>query len=787
MNRLFERFRRYPFFLLTPLAIFGIFCGTWLISWPWSVFATLCCLIPLLFLPNNRLKQYLLLISLIFIFAIRFHLSERIIASDHYLNYDWKTIHACQGMIDDAIYRINGSNKYILDIRKIFCHDTMHTVSGKLMLYSNRIFKYGDYLQFEKEWRLPDDKKNPGQFDYRKYLNRQDIYALVFLNTGDPVSLLAQAKGNPVYQYIIEPVRGFIRQILERCNSEDISSLLSALILGERQNLDQSTVTNFTLSGVVHVLAISGLHVGFLLIFITIVLQLFRIPYRSRFIILLVFLFLYLALVRFKPSVLRASLMAVLYIYGTIREKKVEPLHILFSAAFLMLLYNPRDLYNPGFQFSYLAVAGILVLFPRLNLIFSHRGIGLQFKVVRYIWYSFLISFAATLFTLPLTIYYYGIWPVYSIPLNVLVIPLVGIVLFLGFMQIVIASLSTTIALGIGQLIAITVKLITGSIQLCIHLPYAALDLPTPPLVLILLSYIFIFLLLTVKNVYRIGIVLGFFTLILCYWFVSRLSDGNADLTVAMLDVGHGDAAIVRFPNGKSLLIDAGDCTPYFDHGLQTVLPYLKVQGDLHLTYVVITHADRDHAGGIVSLIGRVAIDTLIINNAMNMSPLGDRIVKKSHTSGITIRYVSQGQYLYPDAACRVYVLHPYSQGDSDLSDNDRSVVLKIQYGKVGILFTGDIEEEGIKNICNYGAFLESEILKLPHHGGMVSHSPALLQIVNPVIAVASVSENNRFNLPSYKLLQYLKMMQIPVLQTGQEGAVIFNVTPCSIRRIKWR
>jgi competence protein ComEC len=786
-----DMFRSKPFLLLSPLAILGILCGAWLIPWPWSMILAVCFLVCFLLPVPVRWKKILILLCLISVFSVRYHLSENFIAKNHYLNYDWSKITSYRGIIEDAVYRQNGNNKYILQLKEVLNVKRTQYVSGNILVYSERYFFYGDCLELSKIWQEPAGQRNPGQFDYRIYLNRHDIYAVVYLSKYDSVSVIGQRQGNWFLHRIIEPARSYVQSMILQYNSPTISPLLKALFLGERQDLDTNMVREFALSGVVHILAISGLHVGYIILFITVILQLLRIPYRSQFIILLVILTLYVVLVRFKPPVLRASLMAVLYIYGKIREKKIDNKNILFGTAFLLLLFEPRDLFNPGFQFSFLAVAGILILFPRLKKRLFTKDFYFGRIFLKYFWYGMVISFSATLFTLPLTIYYYGIWPVYAVPLNLIVIPLVGIILFLGFMQILFGSFSISLALGIGQLIELVYRFMTAIIHSTMNLPLAVLDLPRPSWIFIILTYIFIILLLSLNKRFRLKLMFAFLSLLIFFLFIGNIGGGRSDLIITMLDVGHGDAAVVHFPNGNTLLIDGGDCTSNFDHGLQTVLPYLKEMGVLHLTYVLVTHGDRDHAGGVVHLLDRVQVDTVVISDYLCNSAIADQIINISHKHNFLLRRVSRGDYLFPDPTCRIYVLHPPDSNSASLaesfSSNNQSIVIKLQYGAAGILFTGDIEAKGIDEVLDFGDFLECELIKLPHHGSMVSKTPDLISKVNPLAAVASVSGFRRFNLPSPKLVQFLKSNRIPLMQTGHEGAIMFEITPNSIRRINWR
>jgi competence protein ComEC len=786
-----ELLKAKPFVLLIPIAIAGILAGAWFVSWPWSLVATICCL-GLLLLPfPARFKNLILVATLFNAFAVRYHCDDLFIPKNHLCTIDWQQVGSYQGMIKDAIYRQNGNHKYILQLQHVMLGDSCVTITGKILVYSDRHFDYGDQISLSKEWRKPAAQRNPGQFDYRNYLNRHDIHAVVYLSKYDSVSLMVQEQGAWLFQEVIEPVRTAMQRIIYRYNSKKVSPMLKALLLGERQDLDREIVEEFTLSGVVHVLAISGLHVGYIILFVTMILRLLRIPYTSQFIILLLLLTVYVLLVRLKPPVLRASLMAALYIYGKLREKRVDNLNVLLGTAFLLLLFEPGDLFNPGFQFSFMAVLGILLLFSRLQNVPVISNFCCRFVPIRYIWYGLLISISATVFTLPLTIYYYGIWPIYAILANLLVIPLIGIILFLAFIQLLVSVISIHLALGVGQLIDHIFTLLTGAVQITTDLPYAAWDLPKPSWFIILFIYAFLLSILLVKKRYRLKTAAIFIVLISIPLLIGIWNRKERRMILTLLDVGHGDAAVVHFPNSNTMLIDGGDSTPFYDNGIQTVLPYLKEKGSLHLTYVVVTHGHKDHAGGVVALLNRVRVDTVVINPYPCDTPLIDQITSLCHAYHIAIRRVSFGDCLYPDNECRVYILHPPKPGEASssesLSCNDQSIVIKLQYGKTDVLFTGDIEEKGISCILPFGAFLESELVKLPHHGSMVRQTPAFLHEVNPMVAVASASAYRRFNLPSVKLMQFLAQNHIPFLHTGREGAVMFEITPTSLRRINWR
>jgi competence protein ComEC len=322
------------------------------------------------------------------------------------------------------------------------------------------------------------------------------------------------------------------------------------------------------------------------------------------------------------------------------------------------------------------------------------------------------------------------------------------------------------------------------------ELPYAAIHTPIPDLWQILFFYILILLLFnaSVKKtlLLPLSIVVYFFVL-----FILNRSDQDY-LEVAFLDVGQGDASFLKFPNGNTMLIDGGATSFQWDQGSKTIIPFLKKRGILHLDYVIGSHGHNDHIGGLLSVIENITVDTLVLNDYKYNSKLYRNLINKAKSNKIPIKTVKIGDQLYPDPMCRVYVLHPdtahiRAETFSGAECNNSSIVLKVQYGKNGILFTGDLEKSAENPVLRYQHFLESEILKVGHHGSSTSSSLAFISFVNPILAVISVAQKNKFGHPSPSTLIRLKKAGITTQQTNHKGALLFHITPDQITRIAWR
>jgi competence protein ComEC len=320
--------------------------------------------------------------------------------------------------------------------------------------------------------------------------------------------------------------------------------------------------------------------------------------------------------------------------------------------------------------------------------------------------------------------------------------------------------------------------------------PSAYVEVPFPVFWQVVLCTIAAFVFLNLKNRFS-RMVFLFFLVFQVLYLVFKLNERNPDLQVAILDVGQGDASVLTFPNRKMMLIDAGDVMENWDSGLNAVLPFLKTRGTLHIQYAVSSHPHDDHIGGFYSLLQKIRVDTFVINDYSYPSQIYNQILKLCQKRGTGIRRVRKGDYLYPDVSCRVYILHPDSMFTSlrtydGATCNNTSLVLRIQYGQNQILFPGDLQIDAEGSILYYEDFIESEIIKISHHGAANATSSSLLEFVQPLCAVIPVARKNKFKHPSPHTLTRLQEKGIPYYQTSREGAVLLDVGPVQIRRVNW-
>lgn len=792
-----------PFIFLTLISVIGILLGKFFIAFEIALWISLgllfLSLLSKIILKNANPALFFLFASIIFLMVLRWN-AVYSYPNNHIAFMEETKIESITGIVVQANYRSTDKNKYILDVSSAIVDNKPIETCGKVLLTTVQMKKryfYGDFLNVKCKLQKPKGRRNPGQFDYKNYLSGKGIYLLTYVNRIDSIEILKRNAGNILIQNIIEPVKIHVNQMIKSNLSANNGAILKALLLGEKKDIENRILDQFKNVGVVHVLAISGLHVGFIVLFIFVLLSFFRLNYNTKIIILLLILFIYVAVINFKAPVVRASIMAGLYFLAKVSERKINLFNIVFFAAFIILLIDPHELFNPGFQFSFVAVLSIVYGYPKLNTMFplksklreGNNRSKVRIYFSKFIWDPFLVSIAAVLGTLPLTIYYYGIIPTYALVANIIVIPLIGLIVILGLLLVIFSLISSTITSSLGIFIDLLFDLLKYVISVFDKLPYSHFHSTTPSIITIILLLILVYLLFNFASRKHRTTALAIATIIILINL--ETTNNSGDLEVTFLDVGQGDASFIKFPNNESMLIDGGDATKKWDQGKNAIIPFLNYNNVSRLKYAVASHPHNDHIGGLIEILNTIKVDTLVISSYKFNTKKYLEMVKTCELNKIPIMYVKKGDKLHPDSSCRVYILHPTKEfvEEHDYSGeecNNSSIVMKIQYGENGILFTGDAEKDAEHAYSKYGDFLESEIIKMGHHGSKTSSTQQLLNYVNPLAAVISVAERNKFRHPSPITIWKMKNYNIKPFLTSRNGAVQFRVSKDEIRFIKW-
>jgi competence protein ComEC len=560
-------------------------------------------------------------------------------------------------------------------------------------------------------------------------------------------------------------------------------------LLADRRLIDKDINENFINAGVVHLLAVSGLHVAYIVLIFLFVFNRFNV--YVRLILTAMGLLFYLIITGANPPVFRSTVMALTMLIAPVTGRDYKGINSLALAALIILLIDPRQLFDPSFQLSFMAILSLILSYPWLKQLIDQ--IGNISKITR----SFLIycgtSLAIQVGILPFMLIYFQRLSVAALFANIIVIPIAGAIIAFG----IITLITSTFALWIAAIYASANELLTYLLYSIIHaiggqrFSYITFSqFSVYDSIIFYLCIIVIFLMITKFITTRAkvtGTVLTIIAMIIFIQFDDYALTPKNMLSVISIDVGQGDAFYVKFPNGKTALIDAGNITPFFDNGRDLIEPLLRKFGTDKIDYGFISHIDSDHYKGFLSLIRDNHIK-YIFKPKYDKLPENDRnleiFMKKE---GIPFSYYSKGKIDVGNV--RIYILNDTTNSYfANQVSNNMSGMLKIVYGSTSFLFTGDAEIKVEKDyISKYGNFLKSTVLKASHHGSRNGTSQEFLEYVKPEFSIISCGVMNKYNHPNKEVVDRLTEMHVKILRTDQSGAVSMRSDGYKVQNVNWK
>ncbi len=667
--------------------------------------------------------------------------------------------------------------------RKFICNFWRDTTNVLDSIYEE--LKIGNIISFISTVSRAKNQRNPGEFDYEDYLLKKGIYGAINCYKIESVKILGHKA--EFLSNLIFTIRRVIDERIKLLHNATSAALLKGILLADRSDVDYDIRTSFVNSGVIHVLAVSGLHVGFISALFFMILSRFDI--RVKYILTIFGIILFLIITGGHSSVFRASTMAVVYLIAKLTNRSTNGFNSISIAALIILLLNPRELFNPGFLLSFSAVISILIIYP----ILSQRVNNLRIKgIFKYLALFISVSLAAQLGTLPFTLVYFNKLSLVSLFANLIVIPLIGFIVSIGILTL----LSSIVSFGLATIIATTniflIDLLFYVVNLSSNISFSYVPIYNFSILDSIIFYTFLSVILFIIVKFKNKLLSILSILILSYSMINFMSVDNrpilpiGKLSIVTIDVGQGDSFLIKFPNQKTALIDAGEATEYFDNGDRVIYPLLNKMGVDKINYAFLSHMDSDHFAGYISLVEKGIIDT--VYKPFDNISTKDRIFEEylaAHQIGCL--YYANQSISFEDS--RVYFLNDtinYSYKNFD--SNNKSGIIKIVYGKTSFLFVGDAEIEAEEYLVErYADFLDSDVLKVGHHGSKSSSSDEFLDLVNPQIGIISAGVMNKFKHPSEKVVSKLVDRNIDIRRTDYEGAIILVSDGESIKNIDWR
>ena len=688
--------------------------------------------------------------------------------------------------------------------------------------------RIGDELSATSRLRFPRNNGNPGEYDYAGAMARDGIAATMTIapkqEEKGALQVIAHHPQFPFSQ--LQGLRDRIADLIDRTLPSTEAGEMRALVIGDRSGIDDDLRNAFARTGMAHLLVISGLHLGFVAaaVFVAVrFLAMLTAPglasrgwaNKTGAIGASIAVCAYTAIAGHHVSTVRAMIMVLAYMLAIVLDRASEAIASLALAAIVICLVLPGSTADVGFQLSFASVLAIILgmrRFAAWTKMRKRRG-RLPGEADARAWVMaerpldyVAVSFWAMLGTAPLTAFHFNQVAMVGLVANAVVVPI------MGFGATICGLLGS--ALGLVWQPAGEWLLWIGSMALrvsnwlatwFVDWPAAWAHMFTPTRIEMILAYalILLWLVAPVARIENPGVqakdppvrFFGWRTLAAsllvfligidtAWWIRDRYF--NPDLRVTFLAVGEGDAAVVRFPGSKVMLIDAGESYGGYDNGERVVAPYLWSQKVLHVDYLLLSHPDADHFGGFTYI-------------ASNFTPT------EFWASSIPSADVSYAQMLIAMAQSNVRLVMVDSDPrrvkivDVDVrtivaiaptgiaKHNNSSVLLRLAFGKASYLFTGDIEAAAETRLIEQGADLNATILKVPHHGSKTSSSEPFIDAVHPAVAVISDGYQNHFHFPAPQVLDRYHAAGVEVLRTDLDGAVITTATPDQIEVRSYR
>lgn len=678
-----------------------------------------------------------------------------------------------------------------LEAHSVGANHILAPVRGKVRLFLDETapdLSPGRVVRFRSRLRAPRTFGTPGEYDYPRQLARHGIFVVTSLENSREIVTLGTALGSNSSSFIEGWRQRLARGIEDRLSPES-AALVKALVIGDKGSVTPQQRDLLARGGVSHIFAISGLHLGLIGLFLYgIGLMLYRrsetlllIAPPKRFLSLLILplLLAYLLLTGDALPTRRAFLMTLaagLLICGA---RRVQPLRLLASVAFLLLLFEPLALFEPSCQLSFAGVLGILLLLPRWQ-----PRLGTLPRPLRWVALLLLTTLAATVTTTPAVLLHFHLFAPAGLFTNLFAVPVIGFLavplgLAGGLLLPFWADGATLLLQGSGAVIETVLRLVQWVVEQPLLGGWKLYLSPVQIGGVALLCTLPCIGGYATRAWLSRGLLLTTATTLLC-WSPSA----PAILTVTALSVGQGDAFLVSRADGRNYLIDGGGLhSRTFDVGERLLAPALANMGIRALDAVILTHDQADHRQGLPYILEQFPVGAFWCSEDPDgLDPSVREVLRQQQVP--TTRFPAGWSILEKTDEVTLAIFVP---AIDTRNPNDRSLVLYLRLGADGILLTGDLEAPGVTNLLSFPPPGPVNLLKLPHHGSRKSSPEILLDRYRPQLTFVSVGAGNSFRFPHVEVLAELEKRAIPLYRTDQSGSIRFLSNGSGWRIQQWR
>ena len=550
-----------------------------------------------------------------------------------------------------------------------------------------------------------------------------------------------------------------IKNNIENTNSQ----ILNAVLVGDKTSLEKEIKDSFRISNLSHMLAISGAHFSFIIMFCTFVIKRLKFKRFGQAITITIIIF-FMTLTGMTPSVVRAGIMAIISILSSILKRKTDIYTSLAIALFIQIINNPYVIFDVGLQLSFGGVLGIALftkpIEEKLNRI-------KELKINS----ALAVTLGANIIIMPIMMYQFSTISLTFVISNLLAGSLLGAIMILGFVSVILNIKPLYFVLNL------LVSVFSKIASICSKLPLSLIYIKTPSLIQIFLIYfiIFLFYLILIErlNLFRIKQIIISFLIII---FILNYRIPNNNLIIHFIDVGQGDSCLMLH-KGYVIMIDGGGSTDSkYDIGENTLLPYLLARKINKIDYLIVSHFDSDHAQGFIFVLKHLKVKNAILPIQATNSNLYQNFISICQAKKINVIYLKRGDF-FNIGDLKFETLHPSNKFISENAMNNNSLVLRMDYYTTSVLFTGDIEaiaEQELVSKCKLK--LDVDILKVGHHGSNTSSIESFLGAVSPNIALIGVGADNKFGHPGEEVIKRLKERKVNIFRTDLNGEITIEI-----------
>ena len=631
-----------------------------------------------------------------------------------------------------------------------------------LVYFPNEIeIEIGQSFSAKAMFEKPTGKRNRGGFDYAKYLYSQNIYGILKIENEKDIFLRDLPKFN-----IVNEIRESIINILARILPKNEVGIMLGMIIGDTSYITEKTKNDFKISGITHLLAVSGSNITYVILFTKFLFDKLVGKKISNYIVV-IFLIIFMLVAGCSPSVVRATIMGIIIIIAEIIARKPNIYASLSTSALIILIYNPLSIFDIGFILSFGGTIGIVLLYEKINTWILNK-FSIENSILVYMVETFSVTLSAQIILTPIMCYAFNTISFVSILVNLLIVPISGILTILGLVTYIIGIVCFPIANFLGYSIFIIIRIITIIAHIFSKTPFSSILVITPKIYWIIIYYLIIY-----KIIFKIGnkfLNSTLYILIVICIFIEVMPHNY--LEINFVDVGQGDCTYIETRTGKTILIDGGGSeNSDYDVGESILLPYILDRQKTKIDLMIVSHMHEDHLEGLITIIDKINVKRIIIGQCNN-NVLYSELLNVSAKKGIKIETVWAGEIIYIDDV-KIEVVHPKKYENISDNENNNSLVLKLIYEDASVLFSGDIEKEGEENINDN---INADVLKVAHHGSKTSSTENFIRKVKPKISIIGVGKNNKFGHPNYEVIERLKKNNSLIYRTDENGEITIKI-----------